>query len=67
MAWMCSKCNVEVEEVDDIQIFFKDLSLPEATVSAARSAAWNISTTTSSSISSPPPSRCSRANNNYKG
>ena len=32
MAWMCNKCKVEVEEVDDIQLFFKDLSLPEATV-----------------------------------
>lgn len=31
MAWKCYKCNVEAEEVDDIQIFFKDLSLPEAT------------------------------------
>ena len=30
MAWICNKCNVEVEEVDDIAMSFKDLSLPEA-------------------------------------
>ena len=31
MAWMCNRCKVEVEEVDDIQLFFKVLSLPAAT------------------------------------
>lgn len=29
-AWKCFKCKKDMEEVDDIPIFFKDLSLPEA-------------------------------------
>ncbi|MEE0793865.1 MAG: hypothetical protein ACLUGA_07755 [Oscillospiraceae bacterium] len=28
--WKCYKCKVDVEEVDDIKIFYKDLSLPDA-------------------------------------
>lgn len=30
MAWKCVKCNVEMEEVDDIVINYGDVSLPEA-------------------------------------
>ena len=30
MAWICSKCKVEMEEVDDIAITYGDMSLPEA-------------------------------------
>ena len=30
MAWICSKCNVEMEEVDDIAIQYGDMELPEA-------------------------------------
>ena len=29
-AWKCCACKKAMEEVDDIQIFFKELSLPEA-------------------------------------
>jgi len=28
--WYCNICKVEMEEVDDIQINFGDMSLPEA-------------------------------------
>jgi hypothetical protein len=28
--WMCSKCEIEVDKVDDIKIFYKDLDLPPA-------------------------------------
>lgn len=30
MSWICSKCGVEMEEVDDIAISFGDMGLPEA-------------------------------------
>lgn len=30
MSWICSKCNVEMEEVDDIHIMYGDMELPEA-------------------------------------
>jgi len=30
MEWICDKCGVAMEEVDDIAINFKDMSLPEA-------------------------------------
>ena len=30
MAWNCSLCNVEMEEVDDIEIAYGEMSLPEA-------------------------------------
>jgi len=30
MAWICSKCNVEVAEVDDIAIKYGETELPEA-------------------------------------
>lgn len=28
--WKCNTCKVEMEEVDDIQIAFGEMSLPEA-------------------------------------
>jgi len=28
--WMCNKCKVETEQVDDIKIFYKDLDLQPA-------------------------------------
>lgn len=28
--WKCCNCNVEVEEVTDIKIYFNDLDLPDA-------------------------------------
>ncbi len=28
--WMCSKCEIEVDKVDDIKIIYKDLDLPPA-------------------------------------
>ena len=28
--WMCSKCKIEVDKVDDIKIFYKELDLPPA-------------------------------------
>lgn len=28
--WMCYTCKVAMEEVDDIQLNFNDISLPEA-------------------------------------
>lgn len=28
--WKCSKCNIEVEKVEDVKIHFNDLDLPEA-------------------------------------
>lgn len=28
--WKCFTCKVNMDEVEDIQIFYKDLSLPEA-------------------------------------
>ena len=58
--WKCYKCKVDVEEVDDIKIFYKDLSLPDAC--AAPSAALSIWTASSWPTSSPPRSRCLRAN-----
>lgn len=30
MSWNCSKCNVEMEEADDIAIKYGDMELPEA-------------------------------------
>lgn len=30
MSWMCSKCKVEMEEVDDIPIKYGEMDLPEA-------------------------------------
>lgn len=30
MAWTCSKCNVEMEEVDDIALKYGEMDLPEA-------------------------------------
>lgn len=30
MSWICSKCKVEMEEVDDIHIMFGEMELPEA-------------------------------------
>ena len=30
MAWICSKCNVEMEEVLDIALRYGDMDLPEA-------------------------------------
>lgn len=28
--WMCNKCKVAVEDVDDIKIIYKELDLPPA-------------------------------------
>ena len=28
--WMCSKCKIEAEKVDDIKIIYKELDLPPA-------------------------------------
>lgn len=30
MSWICSKCKVEMEEVDDIALAYGDMALPEA-------------------------------------
>ena len=30
MSWMCSRCGVEMEEVDDIHLMYGDMELPEA-------------------------------------
>ena len=30
MNWMCSRCGVEMEEVDDIHLMYGDMELPEA-------------------------------------
>ena len=30
MAWICSKCNVEMEDVFDITVKYGDMDLPEA-------------------------------------
>jgi len=30
-AWKCWKCKQDMEEAEDIKIFYKDLTLPEAT------------------------------------
>jgi len=29
-AWFCVRCKVKMEEVDDIQIFYGEVDLPEA-------------------------------------
>ena len=29
--WFCARCKVKMEEVDDIQIFYGEVDLPEAT------------------------------------
>lgn len=29
-AWTCEKCNAEMEEVDDIQLVYGEIELPEA-------------------------------------
>ena len=60
--WKCYKCKVDVEEVDDIKIFYKDLSLPDACGYRCPSAALSIWTASSWPTSSPPRSRCLRAN-----
>ena len=28
--WKCFKCKVDIEEVDDVQIRYKDIELPDA-------------------------------------
>lgn len=30
MAWVCCKCNVEMEDSDEVQIRFGDMELPDA-------------------------------------
>lgn len=30
MSWICSKCKVEVEEVDDIALKYGEMELPDA-------------------------------------
>jgi hypothetical protein len=30
MSWKCNTCGVNVEEVDDIKMYFNDMDLPEA-------------------------------------
>ena len=29
--WFCNKCKVQMEEVDDIKLIFKEVDLPPAT------------------------------------
>lgn len=31
MDWICSKCNVVMESVDDVNIFYGEIDLPPAT------------------------------------